>query len=138
MIRKILYPVLILPVVFAFMAGTPAQARVYELYTPDPIVVPKSKSARVNKAIKKVLFRRNWRVKTIKSGHYRATYTKPGRGGRMHKAVVDVIYKGGKIRVKYVDSRDLNYDKESNTIHGAYNRWVQNIEKDLLVELELF
>jgi hypothetical protein len=34
-------------------------------------------------------------------------------------------------RIAYVDSRNLSYDSQSNTIHSSYLSWVDNLSRDI-------
>lgn len=140
MLYKLFKVILVMPLVLMLMdsSSVEAKSRTHPIYTPEPINTKGVTTTKVKKGIRKALFKRDWKMKEPRKGLIRATYTKPGRGGRTHKAVVDVSYGGGIIKIKYHDSTDLNYDAEKKVIHGTYNRWVKNIEKDIRLELDLF
>lgn len=125
--------------VAAFVAGPAIAARTAPIYNPEPITVPAGRSAeQVKSAVRKALLQRNWRVKEVGAGTVEAKYVKPGRRGTEHVAIVTVKFDTKTIRIAYKDSEQLNYDKESGEIHGTYNRWIQNLEKDIQVNLESF
>ncbi len=73
-----------------------------------------------------------WNMQVIKPGHIVATLH-----NRTHMAQVDVEYttKGYKITRK--DSADLNYDPEKGTIHSGYNKWVQRLDSNIRIKLNL-
>ncbi len=54
---------------------------------------------------------------------------------RTHTAVVDIVYDTKTYSIKYKDSVNLKYD--GTTIHKAYNGWIQNLNKAILVQLDL-
>lgn len=110
-----------------FVAASPAHAGKHEpLYTPQEIQVPGGKSSEdVKKIMMKVLLQKNWEVREVGPGRLQGMYTK----SRKHTAVIDIHYDARAIRINYSDSENLNYNKNNNTIHGTYNKWVRNAEK---------
>ncbi|NOZ90941.1 MAG: hypothetical protein GXO60_06625 [Epsilonproteobacteria bacterium] len=48
---------------------------------------------------------------------------------REHMALVKIAYNRNYYSIKYLDSKNLKYDKESNTIHKNYNGWIKNLER---------
>lgn len=110
---------------------TQAGRRSTPIYTPQPIMVTGHKSlASVKKVIKRALYRRKWIVRNVSPGFIRATYSR----GR-HMAVVNVRYTPRKISIAYHKTESLNFNREKGTIHRTYNTWVQNMERDIRVEL---
>lgn len=121
---------------FALLAPGPAHAGKHDpIYTPDPIAVPAGKgSEEVKRAVRKALFDKGWEAREIGSGHMQGKHTKSGKHGS-YTAVVDVRYDTKTVRIGYKDSQNLNYDKGDNTIHGTYNKWVKNLERNIRVNL---
>jgi hypothetical protein len=115
-----------------FLAAGPAHAGKHDpIYTPQPIQVPAGKGVGdVKNVIRKALFDKNWEVRETGAGHIQGMYTKSGKRGS-HTAVIDIQYDAKAIRINYKDSENLNYNKEGNTIHGTYNSWVRNVEKNI-------
>lgn len=116
----------------AALVAAPAQAGKNDpLYTPEPIPVPAGKSGEeVKKAVKKALFDKGWEARDVAAGHVQAKYTKSGKRDS-YTAVIDVKFDSKTVRISYRDSENLNYNKENGTIHGTYNRWVRNVEKNV-------
>lgn len=125
-------------VVFALgllASGPVSAARTAEIYEPE-IEVPAGKNlGDVKSAIRKAFFARDWRAKDLGANEMQGTHTKSSRKGADHKAVVLVKYDAKVINVRYKDSQELNYDAESKKIHGTYNKWVKNLEKDIRANL---
>jgi hypothetical protein len=49
---------------------------------------------------------------------------------RRHRAIIDITIKGGSVDADYVDSVNLNYEKDAagnESIHPNYHSWVQNL-----------
>lgn len=125
--------------VTALIAAPALAARTAPIYNPEPIAVPAGRTAdQVKSAVRKALLQRNWRVKEVGAGAVEAKYVKPGRRGIEHVAAINVTYNTKTIRISYKDSQELNYDKESGEIHANYNKWIQNLEKDIQINLESF
>lgn len=120
----------VLPLV-ALLAA-PAHAGKHDpLYTPEPIEVPAGTSGEaVKKAIRKALFDKGWDAREIGPGHIQGKHTKTSRD-ESYTAVVDIKYDSKAVRISYKDSENLNYEKSDNTIHGTYNKWIKNIERNI-------
>ena len=50
---------------------------------------------------------------------------------RKHRAVIKIEYTPNSYNLTYVDSKNLDYNKSSNTIHRNYNNWIRNLEVTL-------
>lgn len=124
---------------FIALLATPALAGKHDpLYTPEPIQIPAGKSPdAVKKAIRKSLFDKGWETREIGPGHFQGKYAKSGKKDS-YSAVVDVRYDSKSVRITYKDSEGLNYNKADNTVHGTYNRWVKNIEKNIRGNLDAY
>jgi hypothetical protein len=71
---------------------------------------------------------RNWIMKDMGGDVVRATYAPRG-----HEAVVDVSYDTQTFSIAHVSSRDMN--EAGGKISHHYNRWVRNLEKDIVFEI---
>ncbi|MDZ7668583.1 MAG: hypothetical protein U5Q16_03880 [Gammaproteobacteria bacterium] len=67
---------------------------------------------------------RGWKIRQIEPGHAEGTLFV-----RSHVAKVDVFYDTDSYSIEYKDSENLEY--EDGTIHGNYNKWVQNLDGDI-------
>jgi hypothetical protein len=106
------------------------------IYTPEPIAVPAGKSQEaVRQAVRKALFSKNFEIKERGAGHIEGTYTKAGRKGARHVAVITVRYDTKAVKISYQDSEGLKYNAKNGTIHKTYNRWVRNVEKSIRASL---
>jgi len=121
--------------ILAMLAGVTAHAA-DPIYKPEPISVPAGKGIEhVKKAIRKACFDKGWEVREIGSGLMQAKYTKSGRKGANHVAVVNIRFDSRTIRISYKGSQDLDYDAGAGTIHKTYNRWVQYLERNIRANL---
>jgi hypothetical protein len=68
---------------------------------------------------------RGWVVRVQGPGHATAKLST-----RTHVAEVDVYYSHETYSIIYKNSVDLNFKK--GKIHGNYNRWVANLNRDIL------
>lgn len=110
-----------------FLAASPAHAGKHDpLYTPEEIQVPGGKnSGDVKKIMMQALLQKGWEMREVGPGRLQGMHTKSGR----HTAIIDINYDARAIRITYSDSENLNFNKNNNTIHGTYNKWVRNAEK---------
>lgn len=67
---------------------------------------------------------RGWKVRQIEPGHAEGTLFV-----RSHVAKVDIFYDTDGYSIEYKDSENLEY--EDGTIHGSYNKWVENLDGDI-------
>lgn len=120
----------VLPI--AALLAAPAHAGKRDpLYTPAPIAVPAGTSGEaVKKAVKKALFDHDWEIREIGPGHVQGKHTKHSRD-ESYTAIVEIKFDTKSVRIGYKGSENLNYDPKDNTIHGTYNGWVKNLEKDI-------
>lgn len=106
------------------------------VYNPEFAVSGKS-LATIKKAIRKTVFRRNWEIVKEAGSSYVVQYIKTSKRSSI-KVVVKIHYSQNKVRMSYVDSEGLSYDKAAGTVHRTYNRWVKNLEKGIRTELDAF
>ncbi len=71
---------------------------------------------------------RGWRMKEIAPGHLEAIIYV-----RSHMAKVDIKFTNASYSILYKDSENLKY--KDGKIHKAYNSWVNNLDRDIQVEL---
>ena len=130
------YQWLVMAFALSLLAAGPASAaRTAEIYEPE-IEVPAGKNlSDVKSAIRKAFFARDWRAKDVGANQMQGQHTKSGRKGVEHKAVVLVKYDSKTIKIQYKESEELKYDPETKKIHGTYNKWVKNLEKDIRANL---
>ncbi len=71
-----------------------------------------------------------WLMKVIKPGHILAKLQ-----NRRHTAAVDIQYTTKAYSIMYKNSTNLKFNPEGPTIHGNYNKWIQNL--DLAIKARL-
>ncbi|NJO67541.1 MAG: hypothetical protein HC826_00770 [Rhodospirillales bacterium] len=71
---------------------------------------------------------RGWQMTPIEPGYVQGTLNR-----RSHTAVIDVRFDEDSYSILYKDSTNLNYDGES--IHGAYNQWIQYLQTDINAQM---
>jgi len=82
----------------------------------------------VKKAIVRAGTSLGWVMKSTGKGHLLATLHL-----RKHVAKVDITYNKESYSIKYNDSQNLNYTGSS--IHKNYNSWVQNLDRNIQVQI---
>jgi len=73
-----------------------------------------------------------WNMEVVKPGHIVATLH-----NRTHMAQVDIQYTTKGYSITRKDSADLNYDAEKGTIHEGYNKWVQRLDSNIRMKLNM-
>ena len=73
-----------------------------------------------------------WNMQVVKPGHIVATLH-----NRTHMAQVDIEYTTKGYSITRKDSADLQYDAEKGTIHPGYNKWVQRLDSNIRIKLNL-
>ncbi|NOR55889.1 MAG: hypothetical protein GQ531_06745 [Sulfurovum sp.] len=112
----------------AFIFVACGAAKVYNV--PKHKVAHKNSSATVYKAIKSAGQSLGWQIHQIKPGVAQGKLYL-----RTHLAVVRINYNSSSYSIRYVSSKNLNYNAKSQTIHTNYNGWIQNLEKAIDVRL---
>jgi hypothetical protein len=118
---------------FAFSGN--ALARSAPLVDPAPVEVPAGLTAdQVAKEIKRALLGRGWAVTGEQPGRIDSTLHL-----RTHTAVIRVDYDTRQVRLAYVDSNELEYKekKGKRSIHPNYLGWVDNVARDIKINLGL-
>lgn len=84
------------------------------------------------KDIKKTIIRAGaglgWIMKAKKPGHIVGTLII-----RKHTAIIDIRYSKKNYSITYKDSTNLNYD--GTNIHGNYNGWISNLNRQIQAQL---
>jgi hypothetical protein len=91
---------------------------------------PPADPAVAERAIESALARRKWVVKEKAPGRYTAELNE-----RKHTVTIAIFYDAQNVRIDYVDSANLLYEKGPNgeLIHQKYNGWVRNLSTDIRV-----
>lgn len=104
------------------------------LIDPQPISVPPGLSDKaVAKSIRLGVAQRGWVVTRQDPGYMEATLNI-----RSHVAKVGITYDTKSIQIRYLDSTNLDYEEKKGVrrIHGNYLKWVNNIVRDISVQLQ--
>lgn len=126
----------ILIALFALTIGlcSTMSASAATLIEPPAIPVPANLSeSQIKKAIKIGLTSRGWIVQNEKSGYMEGLLNI-----RVHQVTVGITYDQSAVSIRYLDSKAMRY-KEKNgkrKIHKNYNSWVNNIRRDIALELQ--
>lgn len=73
-----------------------------------------------------------WNMQIVKPGHIVATLHT-----RTHMAQVDIQYTTKGYSITRKDSADLQYDPEKGTIHPSYNKWIQTLDSNIRMKVNL-
>ena len=112
----------------------PAAGASEVLVDPPSIVVPPGLSEQtVAKSIRLGVAQRGWVVSRTDPGYMEATLNI-----RKHVAKVGITYDASSIQIRYVDSTNLDFEvkKGVRRIHRNYLKWVDNIVRDISVQLQ--
>lgn len=108
-------------------------AAVYNVQNNQVTVKESASSNDVYNAIKKAGISLGWIVSKVKDGEAKAVINL-----RTHQAIVRINYTNETYSINYVDSTNLKYDMEKNTIHNNYNGWIKNLERAINVQLSAY
>jgi hypothetical protein len=103
-----------------------------QLMNVGPVAV-KAGEADLARSIKGALANRGWKVIGTSRNVIKAELRV-----RRHMARIAIPYGKRQFSIKYLHSRNLSYRKGRGgnaTIHRNYNRWVRNLEKDILMAI---
>ncbi|MBL8024180.1 MAG: hypothetical protein JNK54_07885 [Elusimicrobia bacterium] len=123
--QKITFPVLLM--VGLFLMGCAYQHR--PLLTPEIEISNATSMDHVKTTVKTVLRKIGWTIESETPGITIASLRKTSL-----YAKIEVDYSGSQIKIKHLESENLNYSnrkKGGETIHSRYLTWVRNIEKNL-------
>ena len=73
-----------------------------------------------------------WNMEVVKPGHIVATLH-----NRQHMAQVDIQYTTKGYSITRKDSAELKYDAEKGTIHPSYNKWIQRLDSNIRIKLNM-
>jgi len=125
---------LLLMMLLGVAAVAPIAVASEVLVDPQPISVPPGLSEKaVAKSIRLGVAQRGWVVSRQDPGYMEATLNI-----RSHVAKVGITYDTKSIQIRYIDSTNLDYEvkKGVRRIHGNYLKWINNIVKDISVQLQ--
>lgn len=127
MLRTRLLALLLIPIAFALMGAA-------MLVDPPAIPVPAKLTAKdVSKAIRAAIVLRGWVAAKDENGVIDAILNV-----RTHEVKVAIKYDPKQVEIKYVDSKNLDYDEKGGTrhIHKKYNQWIGNMVGDITRSLQ--
>jgi hypothetical protein len=111
-----------------FLIGVAACARHEPVYTvenhPIPAVAQKLTLPEIEKTIMLAGSQRNWRFEPVKPGQLKGRFF----DGK-HEAIVDVSYSQTAYSIGL--NSTMNLRQTDSTIHGRYNNWIRNLERDI-------
>lgn len=82
------------------------------------------------KAIKIAGIGLGWKIRKVKPGLAEGQLDL-----RDHQAIVQIPYNNKSYSIIYKSSTNLKYDASDNTIHSNYNAWIQNLTKEIDLQL---
>jgi hypothetical protein len=90
------------------------------------------KLSKMESAIKIAAEKRGWQATKIKKGLIEARIMPRGK----HLVVVNIDYNSKGYKISYKNSKNMNYDPATNSIHPNYNKWVSYLQRNINYELE--
>jgi hypothetical protein len=114
----------------AVVAGTPIQDLI-DQPVPTKSDGKKMKLAQVQQAIMEGAVQRQWTARVVKPGSISATILVRGK----HFAEVAIDHTDSTYSIKYVSSRDLDYNEAKREIHKNYNKWVTLLNQQIALRL---
>jgi len=120
---------LLAPLCVLLMAAGPL------LLDPPPIAVPAGLTEKaVSQAIRLGVSSRGWIITGQDPGYLEATLHL-----RSHMAKIGISYDTQAIRIKYLESSNLDYEvrADGQHIHRNYLKWIDNVVHDISVQLSL-
>ena len=119
---------LLVPMLVLLMAMTKP------LVDPEPLLVPAGLSDKaVAKAVRVGVSQRGWVITRQDPGYMEATLHL-----RSHMARIGINYDTQHVKVRYLDSENLDYGMKQGVahIHRNYFNWVNNVVLDINVQLQ--
>jgi len=102
-----------------------AACKTTPVYNVEQSQVPAGITAKqVEKNIVKALIQKGWQVKANANGIILAEILV-----RTHTARIEISFDASQYSINYVDSTNLKYDANKNTIHKNYNNWIIYIDR---------
>jgi hypothetical protein len=99
---------------------------------PPQNVVKQMSLKSMHDAIYRAGVSRGWTMADVSPGVLHATYARRG-----FTVTIAVTFSSTAYSINYVSSQGLNYDPDSETIHRNYNSWIQNLKKQINMEISL-
>ena len=99
---------------------------------PTQTVAEKITQKDMYKAIMRAGHRRGWEMTKVADGVIDATYARRG-----FTATCTITYTANSYKIDYKSSTGLKYDEKKQTIHKNYNSWIQNLKKEINMEVHL-
>ncbi len=123
---------LALPAVFLLLVSSPTVHAAYEdIYNVTSAPVPAGlTAAQIESAVTTGGASRGWVVERQGEGHLLATLNV-----RSHTVRADIHFDLATYSITYRDSENLKFRK--GKIHGAYNKWIRNLKRDIDRQLAL-
>lgn len=87
----------------------------------------------VYKEIKRALTMRGWTVEESSNKNIVLGVLKV----RTHSVSVSIEVTKQSFKINYVDSHNMNYNPQRNTIHRNYGRWISYLERDIIANLSV-
>ena len=104
----------------------------------QPLQVPTfqvatSDQAKIQESIRQALLDRHWSILARRADGFDAEYKRTPD----QSAKIRVTHSGNKVTIQYLDSSDLEHTVTNGVpeIHKRYNGWVNNLERDIQVEV---
>ena len=113
-----------------FLGCKEAMIQNYNNMSVDDVVNRPATTAEVEKSIIRAGTGLGWVMKKMNDGNIQGTLTL-----RKHEATVAIKYNSREYSINYLESTNLDYNPETNSIHSNYNGWVQNLNKAIRVQL---
>lgn len=110
-----------------------ARGKSEPIESPTITLTTKASAAQVRKGVKMAVLNRKWNISNEKGNEFDASYTKPERRGDM-TARIRVRYNSKEVKISYAGSENMNAD--GSEIHPWYNKWVNNLVKDIPIYIE--
>jgi len=73
-----------------------------------------------------------WNMQVVKPGHIVATLH-----NRSHMAAVDIQYTTKGYSITRKETSNLKYNAEDGTIHPSYNKWIQRLDGNIRMKLNI-
>jgi hypothetical protein len=127
--KKLLFKILLVTLGITAMTGCRSDL----VYNVEEVTIVSNQGSALNiEDVKKAIIRAGaglgWQMNADAPGHVLSTLYL-----RSHMAQVDINYTTTSYSITYKDSKDLNYD--GTYIHSNYNGWVQNLQRNIDVQL---
>ncbi|NOQ31619.1 MAG: hypothetical protein GQ570_10905 [Helicobacteraceae bacterium] len=103
-------------------------AQIYNVKDAPVIVKPATSDRAIFNAINRAGTSLGWDISSVKDGEARGVLNI-----RDHQAVVSITYNDKSYNIKYVSS--INLKAENGEIKSNYNGWVQNLERNINLQI---